>query len=144
MNPLDFHGKRVLVTGGGAGIGRACADAFREAGAQVFIAEIDAERCKDFGEGAIRCDVTRREEVTALAGELTRAAGRLTMALMPPAGDETRRTAIPKRAASRPMTMNPSERDRARPTRGGWASRWFASASCSALMPMPWSDTVIR
>jgi NAD(P)-dependent dehydrogenase (short-subunit alcohol dehydrogenase family) len=77
MNPLDFSGKRVLVTGGGAGIGRACADAFRDAGAEVFIAEIDPDRCKDFGEGAIRCDVTKREEVAALTRGLTEAASRL-------------------------------------------------------------------
>lgn len=77
MNPMDFTGKTVLVTGGGAGIGGACAQAFRAAGAQVFIAEIEAERCAAFGEGAIRCDVTRRDEVTALAKTLAAQTDRL-------------------------------------------------------------------
>lgn len=68
---LDFTGKTVLVTGGGAGIGRACADAFARQGAQVFIAEIDPERCADFTAGkAIQCDVTDPQQVEALADSL--------------------------------------------------------------------------
>ena len=50
---------------------------------------------------------------------------------------------MPWRAASRPTTMKPSERDRARPTSGGRASESLASASWSARMPMPWSVTEI-
>lgn len=41
---IKFDGKTVLVTGGGAGIGRAVATAFGAAGANVAVAEIDAER----------------------------------------------------------------------------------------------------
>ena len=37
---IDFTNKTVLVTGGGAGIGRAIAEAFGKAGAQVVLAEI--------------------------------------------------------------------------------------------------------
>lgn len=72
MSALDFTGKTVLVTGGGAGIGGACAAAFKAAGARVFIAEIDPDRCAAFGEDAIYCDVTNRGEVAALAAELAR------------------------------------------------------------------------
>lgn len=73
---LDFTGKSVLVTGGGAGIGRACAEAFARQGATVFIAEIDAERCASFTAGtAIRCDVTRRADVAALIETLGAATG---------------------------------------------------------------------
>ncbi|MFS8977938.1 SDR family NAD(P)-dependent oxidoreductase [Cupriavidus necator] len=41
---MDFTEKTVLVTGGGAGIGLATAQAFLEQGARVAIIEIDAQR----------------------------------------------------------------------------------------------------
>lgn len=65
---FDFTGKTVLVTGGGTGIGHACAVLFAQQGAQVFIAEIDPERCARFTAGkAVKCDVTKRDDVAALA-----------------------------------------------------------------------------
>jgi len=47
MNPqgaLDFSGKTALITGGGAGIGRAIAENLGALGARVVIAEIDPQR----------------------------------------------------------------------------------------------------
>lgn len=72
MNGMDFSGRTVLVTGGGAGIGLACARAFIAAGAKVVIAEADETRCADFTAAhpqalAVRCDVTRKADVDALA-----------------------------------------------------------------------------
>lgn len=72
---FDFGGKNVLVTGGGAGIGRACAKAFAECGAKLFVAEIDPERCAtlrdDYPESVVvQCDVTSADGVTELFGQM--------------------------------------------------------------------------
>ncbi len=79
---LDFTGKTVLVTGGGVGIGRAVAESFNDAGAQVIIAEIDAERAKAVeadlpGTRVIRCDVLKRETPKVLAERIASEFGKL-------------------------------------------------------------------
>ncbi len=72
---IDFSGKVVLVTGGGAGIGRATAEGFGRAGASVVVAEINEERANDV-RAALEAagvenlvsvtDVTNRASVDAL------------------------------------------------------------------------------
>ena len=41
--PFDLTGKSAIVTGAGMGIGFGIAARFREAGANVFVADIDAD-----------------------------------------------------------------------------------------------------
>lgn len=60
---IEFTGKAALVTGGGAGIGRAIVEAFASAGARVLFAEIDADRLTAANAAGISCDVTRPADV---------------------------------------------------------------------------------
>ena len=72
---VTLEGKVALVTGAGAGIGRAIADAYAELGARLAIAEVDPAKCdglrKAFPEAlVVDCDVRQAGEVDALKREL--------------------------------------------------------------------------
>lgn len=82
----DFRDHYCVVTGGGAGIGRAIAAAFASAGARVIIADIDEAAGLDAVDelGALggevrffRADVSREEEVRALFDACARWGGSL-------------------------------------------------------------------
>lgn len=83
---FSLREKVVLVTGGAAGIGRACARALAEYGAHVVVADVDelqgnatAVALQAPGRKAmfVRCDVTKSAEVAALVDTVARELGRL-------------------------------------------------------------------
>ncbi|NED16440.1 glucose 1-dehydrogenase [Streptomyces sp. SID9124] len=85
----DFTGKVAFVTGAAGGIGRATALAFTRAGAQVAVADRDADALKetarlitDSGGQALAlvCDVTREEDVQAAVDTTVDRFGRLDAA----------------------------------------------------------------
>lgn len=71
-----FAAKRVVITGAGSGIGRACAERFASEGATVCALDIDRESAQrtadNLGAGhlAASLDVTDAAEITRVIGEL--------------------------------------------------------------------------
>jgi NAD(P)-dependent dehydrogenase (short-subunit alcohol dehydrogenase family) len=66
----ELAGKRVFVTGSGAGIGKAIAALFAERGARVVVSDLDADSAKQSAEeigaaGVANCDVTDEAQVQA-------------------------------------------------------------------------------
>lgn len=90
LSLFDLSGKKALVTGGGKGIGRACAIALAMAGADVAIAGRDeragaatAATLARIGSTAffVPCDVSRRSDVAAMLGEVVQRFERLDVAV---------------------------------------------------------------
>ena len=79
LDAFRLDGRVAVVTGGNQGLGEAFAHALAEAGARVAITARDQERSEavasEIGALAVRCDVTRREEVEAMLGEVTKRLG---------------------------------------------------------------------
>lgn len=72
---FDLTGVRAVVTGGSRGIGRACAVAFAEHGADVCVASRDLARCEEVAADiralgrramAVACDVSKSADIEAL------------------------------------------------------------------------------
>jgi NAD(P)-dependent dehydrogenase (short-subunit alcohol dehydrogenase family) len=80
-----MSGKRIFITGGASGLGRALAESYARAGWRVCIGDLDLERCAGTmgalaGPGphhAIVCDVTKDRDVEAAAAWLEREWGGL-------------------------------------------------------------------
>ena len=85
----DFKGKVAFVTGAGSGIGRASALAFAREGASVVVADRSekgnqetAHLVEQLGGRAlaVRCDVTRAEDIKTALDKAVEAFGRLDFA----------------------------------------------------------------
>ena len=76
---LDFTGKIVLITGGGNGIGAACARRFAEAGARVAVIDRDSDAARgvaaEIGNGAsgYQLDVSDGEAFARLTADIAAA-----------------------------------------------------------------------
>jgi NAD(P)-dependent dehydrogenase (short-subunit alcohol dehydrogenase family) len=66
MGPLrNLDGRVAFVSGGAHGIGRACVERLRAAGASVVFCDVDADAAKEVPAEFVACDVTSEEQVAA-------------------------------------------------------------------------------
>lgn len=79
-NPFNLNGKRALVTGGGRGIGRACAVAMAQSGADVIVTSrtraqleetVDLIRSQGGTAASIVCDISDPRAVRELSEQVT-------------------------------------------------------------------------
>ncbi len=78
----DFAGRIVVVTGAAVGIGKATAAAFGNAGATVYVVDVDddagpASAGEVTGATFILCDLTSEDDVAAAVEVIDRASGRV-------------------------------------------------------------------
>ncbi len=90
LSLFDLTGKNALVTGGAVGIGRGSAVALARAGADVAIADVNADAGEKTAEEIrsmrrqsllVACDVTRRHQVQAMVRDVVEQFGRLDIAV---------------------------------------------------------------
>lgn len=81
MNPFDFGGRVVLVTGGAKGIGRVIVDRFVEAGATVATCGRNDPEDARSDAAFVVCDVRDPEQVDAMVSQITERHGRLDVAV---------------------------------------------------------------
>ena len=76
---MRLNGKRALITGAGAGLGKAIAQALAGAGARVIITDVDAGRAaataKELNAVGFTLDVTSVEQVAAVREQVLASGG---------------------------------------------------------------------
>lgn len=86
MFSLDMTDKVTLITGAGGGIGGGIANVFAQAGAKVYVADLEFSDAEDkadqlvkqgFAAEAVKLDVTRKDEIDALVERIVKDNGKI-------------------------------------------------------------------
>jgi NAD(P)-dependent dehydrogenase (short-subunit alcohol dehydrogenase family) len=139
---LEISGKKAVVTGGGAGIGRAVAVRLAREGASVVVADVDEEAgrrvAEEVGGAFAAADVTMEAEVEALASDvdiLVNNVGGFSEPVFPDASVAHWTRALDQNLRSAMLGIHFAVRSMAR--RGGGAIVNVASTAGLGLAPHP-------
>ncbi len=116
-DPADFklQDQVVVITGAGAGIGRAIAETFGAAGAAVMVSDCDADCARAVAKGiealggtaaAMACDVTKEEDLARLVHETAQRFGKLTLLVSNAGGGGPRPFDMPMADFRRAFDLN--------------------------------------
>lgn len=105
----------AVITGAGAGIGRAIARTFAGAGAAVMVSDLDASAASSVAEeigkqggraASVACDVTKEEDLVRLVGETSSCFGKLTILVSNAGGGGPKPFDMPMRDFRRAFDLN--------------------------------------
>lgn len=105
----------AVITGAGAGIGRAIARTFAGAGAAVMVSDLDAGAASSVAEeigkqggraASVACDVTKEEDLVHLVGETSSCFGKLTILVSNAGGGGPKPFDMPMRDFRRAFDLN--------------------------------------
>jgi 7-alpha-hydroxysteroid dehydrogenase len=112
---FQLHQQVAVITGAGAGIGRAIAETFAAAGAAVVVSDLHLDAATAVAQGieakggkvaAVACDVTREEDLEQLIAQTVQRFGKLTILVSNAGGGGPKPFDMPMKDFRRAFDLN--------------------------------------